>query len=94
MHTIKPLDTKAIEETTAKTGAVLTIEEHQKQTGLGSSISYFLMEQGINVPFISLGVDDQFGESGSREELLKKHHLDIDSIIKQVEQLMLKKAVK
>jgi len=93
IHTIKPLDTKAILKTANKTRAILTLEEHQKIGGLGSMVASVLAQENTKTVFKILGVDDSFGGSGTREELLEKHHLDKNSIIKEVEQLMIEKAM-
>ncbi len=93
IHTIKPIDTQAIIKTAKNTKAVLTLEEQQKNGGLGSIVASILAQENLSLAFKILGVDDSFGGSGTREELLQKHQLDNTSIIKQLEQLMLEKAM-
>ena len=44
IHTIKPLDTKAILDSVSKTGCVVTAEEHNYYGGLGESVSRVLAE--------------------------------------------------
>lgn len=93
MHTIKPLDYKSILESVKKTGAVLTVEEHQKAGGLGSAVAEFLSQPsltGLNnsVPMKILGADDSFGESGTPKELLEKHKLTSSYITKEIDILM------
>jgi transketolase len=81
-HTIKPLDQKTLVAAAKATGRVLTIEEHQISGGLGSAVAELLAEK-YPVRLKRLGVNDSFGESGQPAELLKKFHLDTDSIIEQ-----------
>jgi transketolase len=81
--TIKPLDKAMVWEAAQKFKKVVTIEEHQLAGGFGASIAEVLSEH-LPTPILRLGVDDQFGESGSREELLKKHGLDAQSIARAV----------
>ncbi len=73
--TIKPLDEAAVLDAAKRAGRVLTVEEHQAAGGFGSAIAEFLGEQHP-VPVRRLGIRDQFGQSGSPEELLRHYKLD------------------
>jgi len=81
IHTIKPLDKKLILESTKKTNAVVTAEEHMLNGGLGDSIAQLL---STNYPTAveMIGVDDTFGESGTPEQLLEKYGLNAENIVK------------
>jgi transketolase len=82
-HTIKPLDEKTILKAAKETNGIITIEDHQTNSGLGSAIAEFLSEN-YPVKIKRMGIDDSFGESGTAEQLFKKHKLDINSIKKQI----------
>lgn len=71
---VKPLDAEAVLRVAQQTGRVVTVEEHQVAGGLGSAIAEFLAEHHP-VPMRLLGVKDQFGQSGSPEELLAQYGL-------------------
>jgi transketolase len=73
--TVKPLDEKAVLEAARQAGRVVTIEEHQAYGGFGSAVAEFLAEHHP-VPVRRLGITDQFGQSGSPEELLTHYGLD------------------
>jgi len=93
MHTIKPLDYESILKSVKKTGAVLTVEEHQKAGGLGSAVAEFLSQPALtrlknSIPMKIIGVDDSFGESGTVKELLEKHKLTAIYITKEIDILM------
>lgn len=77
--TIKPLDTKAVIENAKKTGAVVTVEEHQVAGGLGGAIAEYLAAN-FPVPIEFVGVKDLFGQSGTPEELLKYYKMDVKDI--------------
>ncbi|MCL1929796.1 transketolase family protein [Candidatus Saccharibacteria bacterium] len=77
--TIKPLDKPAIWSAAHKFKKIVTVEEHQIDAGFGSSIAELLSEV-LPTPVLRIGVKGEFGESGSYEELLKKHGLDSESI--------------
>ncbi len=87
IHTIKPLDVEAVLKSAAKTGRVLTTEEHQMNGGLGDSIAQVLVQK-LPVPMEMVAVNDQFGESGKPEELFEKYGLGSKSIIEKAKVLM------
>ncbi len=82
-HTIKPLDEKTILKAAEECGAIVTVEEHQINGGLGGAVSEVL-SQNFPVPLKVIGVEDRFGESGEPNELLKKFGLTVEAIKKAV----------
>jgi transketolase len=91
MHTIKPLDAKAVIKSVKKTGCVVTAEEHQLNGGLGDAIAHVL---GVNfpAPLEMVAVNDTFGESGTPDELLVKYGLDTPDIISAVKKVLDRKS--
>ena len=87
LSTIKPLDEKAIIECAKKTGRVITVEEHQIRGGMGSAVAECLV-RNFPVPMEFIGVDDQFGQSGTPDELIEHYGMDTKSIIKAVEKVL------
>ena len=87
MHTIKPLDEKAIIESASKTGKVITAEEHQKNGGLGESVAQVLSEN-LPTPMRFVAVNDSFGESGKPAQLMEKYGLSSKNIISKVNELL------
>lgn len=79
VHTIKPLDEKAIAMAAKHTGAVVTVEEHQIAGGLGSAIAEVLARTNP-VPMEFVGVHDRFGQSGNAEELMREYKLTVEDI--------------
>ena len=80
IHTIKPLDEEAILASVRKTGCVVSAEEHLRNGGLGDSIAQ-LLARNHPAPMEMVAVNDQFGQSGKPEELLKKYGLDVPDIV-------------
>ena len=80
IHTIKPLDTEIIAASAAKTGAVVTAEEHNIIGGLGGAVCEALAE-ACPVPVVRVGVEDRFGMSGKVPELLAEYGLTKENII-------------
>ncbi len=72
--TLKPLDEGAIVLAAARTGLVVTAEEHSIIGGLGGAVAEVLAEQ-YPVPMKRIGLRDTFGESGPNEALLEKYGL-------------------
>ena len=68
--TIKPIDSVALINLAKTCGAIVTVEEHQIAGGLGSAVSE-VITQGYPVPIEFIGVRDQFGQSGTPDELLE-----------------------
>lgn len=85
IHTIKPLDTELLKASAAKTGRVVTVEEHWTIGGLGSAVCEALAETSP-VPVKRIGVYDCFGESGPAMDLIKKYQLDGDGIYAQIKE--------
>lgn len=80
IHTIKPLDEKAVITSVQKTRCVVTAEEHMINGGLGESIAG-LLSRKMPLPLEMVALDDCFGESGKPEELLAKYHMDTPDIV-------------
>ena len=80
IHTVKPLDEKKIAELAKKAGAVISIEEHQVQGGLGGAVAETLARY-CPVPMEFIGMQDTFGESGAPAELIEKFKMTSDDIV-------------
>ena len=92
MHTIKPLDEAAILKSIAKTGCVVTAEEHMMNGGLGEAVSQVLARKAP-VPQEYVAVNDTFGESGTPMELMTKYHIDSPDIVEAVKKAISRKGI-
>ncbi len=90
IHTIKPLDEKAILKSVKKTGCVVTAEEHNFLGGLGESVARTLVKNHP-APQEFVATQDTFGESGTPEELMDKYGLNADAIVKATERALNRK---
>lgn len=86
-HTIKPMDERGVLDVAKKCGAVVTVEEHQISGGMGSAVAEILARENP-VPIEFIGVHDQFGQSGTPEELIKHYKMDKDSIKEAVKKVI------
>ncbi len=89
-HTVKPMDEKTIISVARKTGAVVTVEEHQVNGGMGSAVAEVLAKNHP-VPMEFIGMQDHFGESGEPEELLEKYNMKAKDIIEAVKKVITRK---
>jgi len=90
-HTIKPIDDIAITNAARICGAIVTVEEHQVNGGLGSAVAEVVV-QDHEVPMELVGVRDSFGESAKTpDELWKKFGLKKENIIEAVKKVITRK---
>jgi transketolase len=83
MPTIKPLDVAALESFGSEHELIVTVEEHQIIGGLGSAICEYYAGT-IPKRIVRMGVEDQFGQSGTMDELIAHYKMDSDSIIGRI----------
>ena len=81
MPTIKPIDKDIIESAAKETKFILTCEEHSVIGGLGQIVASVTSET-VPTKVVKLGIDDVFGESATPNELLEKHGLTSDNVVK------------
>ncbi|HVW15267.1 MAG TPA: transketolase C-terminal domain-containing protein [Mucilaginibacter sp.] len=72
MHTIKPLDYDLL-ASAAKCKALITVEEHSVNGGLGEACASFLLQNNFHVPFKIMGIPDEYTVTGSQTEILEHY---------------------
>ncbi len=87
IHTIKPIDEEAIINIAKQSGAIVSVEDHQVDGGLGSAIAEVLAKNHPT-PQEFIGLQNTFGESGTISELLTKYKMDKDSIKEAVRRVI------
>lgn len=87
LATIKPLDEEGLLSFTKRVKKIVTVEEHQIRGGMGSAVSEYLA-QVYPVPIEFIGVDDEFGQSGTPEELIEHYGMGKDAIMKAVKRVL------
>ena len=86
-YSVKPLDEKSVLASAAKTGRVVTCEEHSVNGGLGSIVASVLARNNP-CPMRMIGTQDVFGTSGELAELLVKYGCDDDAIVTAAKELL------
>ena len=81
------MDKKSLAALANKVKGIVTVEEHQVAGGMGSAVAEFLA-QYKPLPMRFIGVNDQFGQSGTPEELIKHYGMDAKAIINAVKELV------
>ena len=87
---VKPLSEEVILESVAKTGCVVSVEEHSIIGGLGAAICELLSKKHP-VPVEVIGIKDCFGKSGSFDELLTYFGLDSQNIVEGTKRVLARK---
>ncbi|HBP38842.1 MAG TPA: transketolase [Clostridiales bacterium] len=85
LFTIKPIDRSFILESAARTGAFVTCENHSIINGLGSAVAEVLVENHP-APLERVGINDEFGEIGDQEYLMRRFGLTADNICARARQ--------
>jgi len=80
LHTVKPIDRESLMKIAEKTGALVTVEEHNVMGGVGSAVSEVVGET-VPVPVEHVGIRDRFGESAlDYNELLAAHGITVEAV--------------
>lgn len=88
MHTIKPIDKDAVIHAAKKSGAIITVEDHNILGGLGSIVADVLMEAGVFARLKKIGIPDTFVEFGYPEELYPYYGMDGAGIAKTAREFL------
>lgn len=84
---LKPIDQQEIISSAKKTGLVITVEEHQIAGGLGSIVAEILSEF-CPTPIYRIGIEDEFGQSGTYNELKLNYGLNSTNIVIKTKEFM------
>jgi transketolase len=90
MHSIKPIDVEEILDAVKNTGGIVTIEEHNKDGGLGSAVSEVCMDFGVMPKkFLRIGLNNTYSSIvGSQQYLKAKYKMDSIAIIDVVKEIL------
>lgn len=85
--TIKPLDMVTVMQQIDNTSNIITIEDHNITNGLGSTICELVAEQGKG-KVCRIGIKDNFGETGTYQQLLELNGITVENIIKTANDML------
>ena len=102
MHTIKPLDTDLLQTVAKKCKAIVTVEEHSVNGGLGEAVASWLLQNVLSVRapkspslggvwgglFKIIGIPDEYTVTGSQEEIFNHYGISEEGIAIEVKKLL------
>jgi transketolase len=80
MHTVKPLDTEAIFKAGRECRAVVTVEEHMVNGGLGEAVAATLMQAGVSRPFRIVGIPDEETVPGAQADIFRHYGISMEGL--------------
>jgi transketolase len=84
LYSVKPVDAAAVLKAAAETGALVTVEDHWPEGGIGETVAGVVAEAGASTPLTRLAVTGRPG-SGPPEALLSAAGIDAAHIVAAVE---------
>ena len=84
---VKPLDSQTVIESVKKTKLAITVENHSIIGGLGSAICETLSDK-LPSKVYRIGVNDEFGQSGTAEELIEHYGLDSKTLATKIKTMI------
>jgi len=85
MRFIKPLDEELIQQVAKEHKLIVTLEENTTQGGAGSAVNEYLLNHGLSIVVLNLGLPDQFIEHGIHADMLTAVGLDAYGIVNRVQ---------
>ncbi len=86
VSTLKPFNNALYGDLFNSTYGVITMENHIVNGGLGTVVAEKVIESGLNLPVVKLGLQDTFSHGASKQYLMREHGIDAMSLIHAVEQ--------
>jgi len=80
VHTVKPLDTKAILRAGCECRAVITVEEHSVHGGLGEACAATLLQAGVSRPFRIVGIPDEETVPGTQADIFRHYGISMEGL--------------
>lgn len=88
MHTLRPFDKEALLYAARNTRALVTVEEHSVNGGLGSLCASILMQARVSVPFKIVGIPDEYTVTGSQTEIFAHYGISPDGLAAAARQIL------
>lgn len=90
MHTIKPLDNISILKAAKECKAIIVVEEHSINGGLGEACATIILEAGLLVPFKRMGIPEEDTVTGSQMEVFNHYGISASGLCNEAEKLLKK----
>lgn len=80
MHTVKPLDVEAVLSAARNSRALITVEEHSVSGGLGEACAAILAQAGLGLPFMIVGLPDEYTITGNQLEIFNHYGISVQGL--------------
>jgi len=88
LHTLKPLDTETILKAGRECRAVVTVEEHLVNGGLGEACAAVLMQAGVSKPFRIVAIPDEETVTGAQADIFRHYGLSMEGLSETASRLL------
>jgi transketolase len=88
MHTIKPIDAAAVMEAVMDTRRIVTVEDHNVMSGLGTAVADVIAASGKGCVLRKIGLQDEFSIVGYPDDLLHTYKMDADGILEEIQNIL------
>ena len=88
MHTLKPFDHDLFMQSLSKVKAIISVEEHSENGGLGEKCASIISQSNINIPFKIIGFPDEYMINGSQSDVLDHYNMSPEKLAKIAEDLI------
>ncbi len=84
VHSVKPLDTEAILKAGRECKAIVTVEEHMVNGGLGEAVASTLLQAGVCKPFRIAGIPDEETVPGAQADIFRHYGISMEGLAERV----------
>ncbi len=88
MHSVKPLDTETILKAGRECNAVVTVEEHMVNGGLGEACAAVLLQNGMSKPFRIVGIPDEETVPGAQADIFRHYGISMEGLSETATKLL------
>lgn len=85
LYSIKPIDSKTLKKAASETKAIITVEDHHLEGGMGEAVMSVLSDTGAKVYPLAV---KKIPGSGKSHELLEYEEISADAIVKLTKQVI------
>jgi transketolase len=93
VHTIKPLDVEAVLRAGRECRALVTVEEHMINGGVGEACAAILLEAGLALPFKRIGIPDEYTVTGGQADIFRHYGISMEGLANTARILLRREAV-
>ncbi len=88
LHTVKPLDTAAILAAGRECRAVITVEEHMVNGGVGEAVASTLLQAGLSPKFKIVGFPDEDTVTGAQADIFRHYGISMEGLTETAQTLL------